>query len=118
MLVTLSLVAAQCNIKPNIDASGGVPVTILTFAVISGIFFGLCCHFFVLIPVTLLGALTSTLGASFDGQSAASAFFAVIVPSVALQGGYLIGLTARDLIGPAAYMRGSARRRSESKSRS
>jgi hypothetical protein len=43
--------------------------------------------------------------------------FAIIVPSVALKRGYLIGLTARDLVAPAAYMRGSARGRSESKSR-
>jgi hypothetical protein len=70
---TLNSVAAQCNIKPYIDAPG-VPVIMLTFAVISGIFFGLYCHFFVLIPVTLLAALICRLGAFFDGQSAASAF--------------------------------------------
>jgi hypothetical protein len=47
----------------------------------------------------------------------ASAFFAIIVPSVALQGGYMIGLTGRDLIGSAAYLRGGVRNRSESNSR-
>jgi hypothetical protein len=91
-------------------------VTILTFAVICGISFGLYCHFFVLIPVTLVAALGCTLGALFDGQSAASAFFAIIVPSVALQGGYIIGLTGRDFIGPNAYLRGSVPKPSESKS--
>jgi hypothetical protein len=73
------------TIEPYIDAIGGVSVLILTIAVISGIFFGLSCHFFVLIPVTLLAAVAGTLGALFDGQSAAPAFFARIVLSVALR---------------------------------
>jgi hypothetical protein len=85
MAPTVNSVAAQCNIKP--DARGGIPVAILTFAIISGIFFGLYCHFFVLTSVTRFAALTCRLGAFFDRQSAASAFFAIIVPSVALQGG-------------------------------
>jgi hypothetical protein len=103
--------------KPCIEAAGGVLVTILTFAVICGIFVGLYCHFFVLIPITLFATLSCTLGALLDGQSPASAFFAIVVPAAALQGGYMIGLTGRDLIGPAAYMRGSVRNRSESNSR-
>jgi hypothetical protein len=76
-------------------------VTILLVAFVLASSLVLCCHILVLIPVTLLAALTCSMGALSDGQgAAASAFFAIIVPSVALQGGYMIGLTGRDLVAP------------------
>jgi hypothetical protein len=63
-----------------------------------GIFLGLHHQFLVLIPVTLGAAITCSLTAILDGQSVLSSLFAIIIPAVALQGGYMIGLTGRDPI--------------------
>jgi hypothetical protein len=63
-----------------------------------GIFLGLHHPFLVLIPVTLGAAIICSLAAMLDGQSVLSSFFAIIIPAVALQGGYMIGLTGRDPI--------------------
>jgi hypothetical protein len=72
----------------------------LTLAITCGIFFGLYCHFFVLVPITLLAGLACALGLLFDGQNTAAVFSVMLVPSVALQGGYMIGLTSRDFMWP------------------
>ena len=63
-----------------------------------GIFLGLHHQFLVLIPVTLGAAITCSLGAMLDGQSVLSSLVAIIIPAVALQGGYMIGMTGRDPI--------------------
>jgi len=70
----------------------------LIVAGFAGIFFGLHHQFWVLIPVTLGAAITCSLAAMLDGQSVLSSLVAILIPAVALQGGYMIGMTGRDPI--------------------
>ena len=65
----------------------------------AGIFFGLYYNFLVLIPITLAATMVCCASAVLGGSSAASALLAMIVPAVGLQGGYMVGLTSRDLVG-------------------
>jgi len=70
----------------------------LIVAGLVGVFLGLHYPFLVLIPVTLGAAITSSITAMLDGQSVLSSLVAIIIPAVALQGGYMIGMTGRDPI--------------------
>ena len=70
----------------------------LIVAGFGGIFLGLHHEVLVLIPVTLGAALICSLAAMLDGQSVLSSLVAIIIPAVALQGGYMIGMTGRDPI--------------------
>ena len=70
----------------------------LIVAGLVGIFLGLHHPFLVLIPVTLGAAIICSLAAMLDGQSVLSSLVAIIIPAVALQGGYMIGMTGRDPI--------------------
>jgi hypothetical protein len=63
-----------------------------------GIFLGLHQRILVLIPVTLGAAIVCSLVAMFDGLSFVSSLVALVMPAVALQGGYMIGMTGRDPI--------------------
>ena len=63
-----------------------------------GIFLGLHQPVLVLIPVTLGAAIICSLAAMLDGQGVLSSVVAIIIPAVALQGGYMIGMTGRDPI--------------------
>jgi hypothetical protein len=72
-------------------------VALLIVASLAGIFFGLYYNFLVLVPVTIASAITCGIAASWDGHSAWSALFGIVVPAIGLQGGYMIGLTSRDL---------------------
>jgi hypothetical protein len=63
-----------------------------------GIFLGLHHQVLVLIPVTLGAAIICSLTAILDGHGVLSSLFAIIIPAVALQGGYMIGMTGRDPI--------------------
>jgi hypothetical protein len=74
-------------------------VVLLIVASLAGIFFGLYYNFLVLIPLTLAAAITCSAVALLDGHGAMSALVAIIIPAVGLQGGYMIGLTSRDLLG-------------------
>jgi hypothetical protein len=75
-------------------------VTFLVFALLAGIFFGIYCQFLVLIPATLALAATCYAVASLGGDGVPSFASMIMVPSVSLQGGYMIGLTSRDLLAP------------------
>jgi hypothetical protein len=75
-------------------------VTFLIFALLSGIFFGVYCQVFVLIPATLAMAATYSVVAMLDSGSGFSSASLIIVPSVGLQGGYMIGLTSRNFLVP------------------
>jgi hypothetical protein len=70
---------------------------LLIVASLAGIFFGLYYNFLVLVPLTLAAAITCSTVALLDGGSALSAVFAIIIPAIGLQGGYMIGLTSRDI---------------------
>jgi hypothetical protein len=87
-------------------------VTFLIFALLSGIFFGIYCPVLVLIPATLAMAATYSAAVLLDGGSTSSLASLITVPSVALQGGYMIGLTSRDVLAPLlARAKGSQSKR-------
>ncbi len=67
----------------------------LIVAGFGGIFLGLHHQVLVLIPVTLGAAIICSL---LDGQGVLSSLSAVVIPAVALQCGYMIGMTGRDPI--------------------
>jgi hypothetical protein len=71
----------------------------LIVACLAGVFFGRYFNFLVLIPLTLAAAITCGTIALLDGHGATSALVAIIVSAVGLQGGYMIGLTSRDVFG-------------------
>jgi hypothetical protein len=72
---------------------------LLIVACLAGIFFGLYYNFLVLIPLTLAAAVTCSAAALFHGQSFSTALLAIVIPAVGLQGGYMIGLISRDILG-------------------
>jgi hypothetical protein len=76
-------------------------VTLLIVASLAGIFFGLYYKFLVLVPITLTVAIARSSAALWAGHSAWSALFAIVLPAIGLQGGYMIGLTSRDFLGQA-----------------
>jgi hypothetical protein len=63
-----------------------------------GIFLGLQHQILVLIPVTMGAAITFSIATMLDGQNVSSSLLAAIIPALALQGGYMIGVTGRDPI--------------------
>jgi hypothetical protein len=73
-------------------------VALLIVACLAGIFFGLYYNFLVLVPLALAAALTCSAVAVTHGESISAALLAIVVPTVGLQGGYMIGLTGRDLL--------------------
>jgi hypothetical protein len=74
-------------------------VTVLIVAALAGVFFGLYYKFMVLIPITFAAAIASSIATFWDGHSAWSALFSIVLSAAGLQGGYVIGLTSRDLLG-------------------
>lgn len=73
-------------------------MVLLIVSCLAGIFLGLYYNFLVLIPLTLAAAITCSAAAVLHGQTISTALFAIVVPAVGLQGGYMIGLTSRDLL--------------------
>ena len=65
---------------------------------LAGIFFGLYYNFLVLFPLTLAAAVTCSASEFLQGQAFSSVLCAIAIPAVGLQGGYMIGLTSRDLL--------------------
>jgi hypothetical protein len=74
-------------------------VALLILSLSVGILIGLKHQILIVIPVTLGMALTCFVIGLFDGQSGYAIFLAVACATVSLQGGYMIGLTSRDLVG-------------------
>jgi hypothetical protein len=73
-------------------------MVLLIVAGLAGIFFGLYYKFLVLVPLTLAAALTCGAVAVVHGQNITATLFVIVIPVVGLQGGYVIGLTSRDLL--------------------
>ena len=73
-------------------------MVLLIVAGLAGIFFGLYYKFLVLVPLTLAAALTCGAVAVVHGQNITATLFVIVIPVVGLQGGYMIGLTSRDLL--------------------
>jgi len=66
-----------------------------------GILFGVCCHFLVLVPLTLATATACSIFAAWYGQSIFEMLLTILTLAVALQGGYMIGLTSREFLVPS-----------------
>jgi hypothetical protein len=74
-------------------------VLLLIIACLAGIYFGLYYNVLVLGPLALAAALTCSAASAWQGQPIQASLIELIVPAVGLQGGYMIGLTGRDLFG-------------------
>jgi hypothetical protein len=73
-------------------------MVLLVAACLAGVFFGLYYNFVVLIPLTLAAAITCSAASLLHGQTISAALLTIVVTAVGLQGGYMIGLTSRDLL--------------------
>ncbi len=62
-----------------------------------GVYFGLYYGFLILIPLTLAAALACVASSAIHGEAISGALLATITAAIGLQGGYMIGLTGRDL---------------------
>ena len=72
-------------------------MTLLITAAAAGFLLGLYYNFLVLIPITLAAAMACCASAVFADANGISALWPIIVPAVALQAGYMVGLTSRDI---------------------
>jgi hypothetical protein len=87
-------------------------MVLLIVSCMAGIFSGLYYKFQVLIPLTVAAAIACSGAALLNGQTIPASLFSVVLPAVGLQGGYMIGLTSRDLLGNAvSRLRGVQSRR-------
>jgi hypothetical protein len=73
-------------------------MVLLIVACLAGIFFGLYYNFMALIPLTLAAAIVCGATAVLHGQNISASLLVMVIPAVGLQGGYMIGLTSRDLL--------------------
>ena len=71
----------------------------LIVACSAGIYFGLRYRCLILVPLTLAAMLVSGAVSAWQGQPISGALFAIVIPAIGLQGGYMIGLTGRDFLG-------------------
>lgn len=74
-------------------------MVLLTIACLAGIYFGLYYNVLGLVPLTLAAVLTCSAASAWQGQTIPAALLATVLPAIGLQGGYMIGLTGRDLFG-------------------
>ena len=63
-----------------------------------GVYLGFYYGFPVLIPVTLVAALASVAGSAVHGEAISSILLTIPAQAIGLQGGYMIGLTGRDVL--------------------
>jgi len=68
-------------------------------ACIAGIYLGLYFNILVLLPFSILGAGAYIVSAWAAGQSVFHSAVVLLFPMIAIQAGYMIGLTARDPFG-------------------
>jgi uncharacterized protein YacL len=64
-----------------------------------GVYIGLHLNVLVLLPLSFLGAGAFIFSSWSSGQPFPESFVLLILPLIALQAGYIIGLTARDAYG-------------------
>lgn len=69
---------------------------LIILACLTGVLLGLSFNIFVLLPVTVAGALAYAFLA--PGQGFGAATTALLIPAISLQAGYMIGLTGRDTL--------------------
>jgi hypothetical protein len=70
---------------------------LLGVACLIGGFVGIYFNVFVLVPLTAALAFVCCLNAAGHGEIISATLFSFIPAAIGLQGGYMIGLTARDL---------------------
>jgi len=63
-----------------------------------GIVFGVYCHFLVLVPATLATAIAYSIFAAWHGHTIFETLMTILTLAVALQGGYMVGLTSREMM--------------------
>jgi hypothetical protein len=63
-----------------------------------GAFFGVYCHFLIMVPLTLTTTIACGTFAAWHGQTIFETLLTILTSAVALQGGYMIGLTSRQLL--------------------
>ena len=74
-----------------------VAMIMLGVACLVGAYFGLYFGFVILIPLTLALALACVAGTPVQSEAVSGALSTTITAAISLQGGYMIGLTGRDL---------------------
>ena len=74
----------------------GLGKMLIILACLVGVLIGLALNVFVLLPVILAGAAAYACLAQGQGLGEISA--AIVMSAVALQGGYFIGLTSREMV--------------------
>jgi hypothetical protein len=72
---------------------------ILIIACSIGILIGLHYGVLAVVPATLLVLAVSSLSAAIHGNSFSGIFSSALIAIFSVQGGYMIGLTARGLLG-------------------
>jgi transaldolase len=73
-------------------------MVLLIVASVAGIFLGLYYNLLVLVPVTMAAAVALSAVALWHAETVSTALFAIAIPAIGLQGGYMIGLTSRDVL--------------------
>jgi membrane protein DedA with SNARE-associated domain len=71
---------------------------LLIVACLIGILIGLHFNVVAVVPATLTVVLVSCIGATANGDTFLAIVLAALLSGVGLQGGYMIGLTARSLL--------------------
>jgi hypothetical protein len=71
---------------------------LLSIASLVGIFFGLYYTVFALLPVTLVTTFACWASAMANREPISSASLEGLVAAIGLQGGFMIGLTGRDVL--------------------
>jgi formate/nitrite transporter FocA (FNT family) len=79
-------------------ANRNLQMILLIAACLAGIFLGLKYNFIVLIPVTIVAGSIWGASALLNGLSVSTTLVEIVIPSVSLQAGYMLGLTSRDFI--------------------
>jgi uncharacterized membrane protein YfcA len=108
MGASLNSALPHCNKIRHQPKAARTLVASLIIACLAGIYFGLYYNVLVLAPLTLVVVLTSGAVSIWHGQPYSAALLALIIPAVGLQGGYMIGLTGRDLLGQLITRRRTA----------
>jgi hypothetical protein len=70
----------------------------LIAACFAGVFLGLKYDFLVVIPVTIVVASVYFASSLTNGLSISTTLMNIVIPSISLQAGYMLGLTSRELV--------------------
>ena len=68
---------------------------------LAGVFFGVYCHFLIMVPLTLATAIACATFAAWHGQTVFETLLSILTLAVALQGGFMVGLTSREFLVPS-----------------